>query len=63
MSKRMKKILGTTEMWFWRRMLKVPWIDKISKNIIKQVNEKEDNFIVKKETIKIHQTEKDKRRC
>jgi hypothetical protein len=28
-------------MWFWRRMLKVPWTDKITnENILKQVNEK-----------------------
>jgi hypothetical protein len=30
-----------TEMRFWRRMLKVPWTDKIAnENILKQVNEK-----------------------
>jgi hypothetical protein len=41
MNKRIKKQLETTEMWFWRRMLKVPWTDKITnEDILKQVNEK-----------------------
>ena len=41
MNKRIEKRLEATEMWFWRRMLKVPWADEITnENILKQVNEK-----------------------
>jgi ribosomal 50S subunit-associated protein YjgA (DUF615 family) len=41
MNKGIEKQLEATEMWFWRRMLKVPWTEKITnKNILKQVNEK-----------------------
>jgi ribosomal 50S subunit-associated protein YjgA (DUF615 family) len=41
MNKGIEKRLGATEMWFWRRMLKVPWTDKITnEDILKQVNEK-----------------------
>jgi hypothetical protein len=41
MNKGIEKRLEATEMWFWRRMLKVPWTDKITnENILKQINEK-----------------------
>jgi hypothetical protein len=41
MNKGIEKQMEATEMWFWRRMLKVPWTDKITnKNILNQVNEK-----------------------
>jgi hypothetical protein len=41
MNKRIKKLLQTTEMWFWRRMLKEPQTDKVfNLDILKQVNEK-----------------------
>ena len=41
MNKGIEKRLEATEMWFWRRMLKVPQTDKITnENILKQVNEK-----------------------
>ena len=40
-----EKRLEATEMWFWRRNLKVPWTDKITnENIQKQVNEKRKTF-------------------
>jgi hypothetical protein len=36
MNKRIEKQLEATEMWFWRRILKVPWTDKITnENILK----------------------------
>jgi hypothetical protein len=41
MTKGIEKRLEATEMWFLRRMLEVPWTDKITnENILKQVNEK-----------------------
>jgi hypothetical protein len=41
MIKGIEKRLEATEMWFWKRMLKVPWTDKITnENILKQVNMK-----------------------
>jgi hypothetical protein len=41
MNKSIEKQLEATEIWFWRRMLKVPWTDKITnEDILKQVNMK-----------------------
>jgi hypothetical protein len=41
MNKGIEERLEATEMWFWRRMLKVPWTDTITnEDILKQVNEK-----------------------
>jgi hypothetical protein len=61
-NKRIEKQLEATEMWFWRRMLKVPWTDKITnEDILKQVNEKRKT-IKELETIKIHRTPFKKRK-
>jgi hypothetical protein len=41
MNKRIEKQLEATEIWFWKKTLKMPWTDKITnENILKQVNEK-----------------------
>jgi hypothetical protein len=41
MNTRTEKQLEATEVWSWRRMLKVSWTETISKeDILKQVNEK-----------------------
>jgi hypothetical protein len=48
MNKGIEKRLEATEMWFWRRMLKVPWTAKITnekRKTIKELRKKQSGFI------------------
>ena len=51
-SKDMKKKLEAAEMWFYRRMLKVPWTDKRTNKEILQMMEEEQTLL---DTIKLRQ--------